>query len=91
MNASRHQTSSAVTLWYLVLLSNVWVVLTSCACGYTSWVTTIVVLPIFCFACYLFFKSARPSKLEQIFAAIAFPLLLAILVKNVIDIIRGHP
>jgi hypothetical protein len=65
--------------------------LTACACGWTTWYTTIVVLPLFCLGCRSFFKVSRASRIEQFLAAAAFALLAVIFLKNVSDIIAGHP
>jgi hypothetical protein len=88
---SRRKPSSATTLWLFVVGSVVWMSLTACACGWTTWYTTIVVLPLFCLGCRTFFKVSRASRIAQLLAAAAFGLLAVILLKNVSDMIAGHP
>jgi len=89
--AEPRQRSSAISLWLLALLASVWMMVTGCACGWTTWYTTIGVLPIFYFAGQIFVRVRRVSRIEQILAAIAFAVILGVLLKNVVDMISGHP
>lgn len=62
-----------------------------CMCGHTSGVFSIGAIPAFVFACYLFFGFHRRSRLEQILGAVAFALLVGMLLKNLADILYfGH-
>lgn len=85
------QSSSAISLWLLALLASFWMTVTGCACCGTTWYTTIGVLPIFYFACRIFIRVRRVSRIEQILAAVAFAFIFGVLLKNVTDMITGHP
>ena len=59
--------------------------------GYTSWHVSIVILPIFARASVLFFRRPRMGLLDQLFGAAAYALVLALLLKNIADILDlGH-
>lgn len=83
--------SSTTKLWLLLLVTLVWLSLTMCGCGVTDWLNTAVTLPAFCLSCLLFFHISRPSRMEQFLAAVAFSLIAGILLKNILDLIHGHP
>lgn len=60
-------------------------------CGYTSWHVSIFIVPIFVRASVLFFTRPRMGMLDQIFGAAAYALVLALLLKNIADIVYlGH-
>ena len=85
------RSSSAVTLWVIVVIAYLWMSLTMCMCGHTAWHFSIVILPAFCFAFYVLLVSPRRSRLEQILGAIAFALIVGMLLKNIGDILYfGH-
>jgi hypothetical protein len=89
--AEPRQRSSAISLWLLALLASLWMMVTGCACGWTTWYTTIGVLPIFYFASQIFVRVRRVSRIEQTLAAIALAIIFGVLLKNVVDMITGHP
>lgn len=70
--------------------ASIWMTLTMCACGHTSWPSSIGLFPALGYASYLLFKISRPSKLEQILAAAAFAAVAMMAVKNVVDLFSGH-
>ena len=85
------RTSSAVTLWVIVVIAVFWMTLTMCMCGLTSWEFSIGILPLFCLALYVFVVFPRTNIIEQILGAIAFALIVGMLMKNVSDILYfGH-
>lgn len=83
--------SSTVTLWVIVVIAYLWMSLTMCMCGHTSWHFSIGIVPAFCFALYVFVIVPRRNRFEQILGAIAFALILGMLMKNIGDILYfGH-
>jgi len=58
-----------------------------CSSGHTSWHFSIGILPAFCFAVYVFVVFPRKGRLEQILGAIAFALIVGMLIKNMGDIL----
>lgn len=83
--------SDCVKLWGLVLISYLWMVLTSCICGHTSWVSGIGIISFFCCAAFIFFGRHRSHGVDRILSVSAFALILAMVLKNAADILYfGH-
>lgn len=86
-----HRSSSTATLWGLVMLSFLWMSLTTCMCGHTSWISSVAILPAFGFGLHIFIAIPRERGIEQILGAIAFALLAGMFLKNIGDILYfGH-
>lgn len=86
-----HGVSKVISLWYLAFIAFVWMSVTMCACGHTSWHCSIGIIPVFSCGSYLFFGFSRRSRLDQLFGAAAFALIVLTLIKNFADILYfGH-
>ena len=87
----RRKTSSAVHLWVLLLVGQVWTSFTSCLCGYSTGIATIVIIPVVALGSYQFFARNRMTPSEQILGCFAYAFILRLLVKNMGDIFFwGH-
>ena len=85
------RTSSAILLWVTVVVTCIWMSLTMCVCGHTSWVSSIGIVPAFGYGFYMFLAVQRNNRLEQILAAVAFALIAGMLLKNGADMLfLGH-
>lgn len=81
---------SCVSLWILTLCAFIWCNLTMSASGVMAWFTIFGTIPILFYACRLFIGVDRSTRIEQFFAALAFAVILALFLKNILDIITYH-
>ena len=78
--------SSIVSMWTVVFIAFIWMSTTVCMCGHSSSMSSIVILPAFCYVTYSFLFKRFRSVTERIFGAAAFGVITYMLVKNVLDI-----
>jgi hypothetical protein len=85
------QASITLELWSLVAIGGVLFSLGMSCCGHTSWHVSLFIVPIFVRASVLFFRRPRMGLLDQLFGAVAYALVFALLLKNIADILYfGH-
>jgi hypothetical protein len=83
--------SGAGPLWFVAVISFLWISFTMSPCGHTSWPCSLVMFPAFFYACYVFFGFPRGNRLDRILVGVAFVLIVGMLLKNIGDILYfGH-
>lgn len=83
--------SSVALIWVVLLIDCLWIPLTACGCGHTSWFSSIGSVPLFAFASHVFFTRPRSGWIDKTLGATGYGLIVAALLKNLSDILYfGH-